>query len=61
MCSSDDDDKSHFITKLHLYRREYNPAITIEKYKAYLSNQFDTSRLAYQSEDIFASVVDKDQ
>lgn len=61
VCSSENETRSHIISKLHLYRRDYNPLYKKEQYKTYLSNHLKTSRLFQHEEQVLASEVDKDQ
>ena len=40
ICSSHEEEKSHIISKLHLYRRPYAISYQISKYRQYLRQHF---------------------
>lgn len=47
ICSNEDEERSHFIAKLHLFRKPFLPKCDLEEYRKYLAAKFTA-----QSEEI---------
>ena len=60
ICSNEEEEKSHFISKLHLYRRPFIPKSDIQEYKKYLAIHF-THQTREQGNFFPASVMDFEQ
>jgi hypothetical protein len=62
ICSNEDEGKSYFISKLHLFRRPYVPETNIKEFEHYLVNHFtkQVQKSTKSSQDVgnMASVVD---
>ena len=62
ICSNEDEDKSHMVSRLQLYRRPLTTVYSDREFAIYLKNHFTTWSLRAQSgalgHGILASVVD---
>ncbi len=43
ICSNEEEEKSHFISKLYHFRRPYVPRFDLEEYRKYLALHFTNS------------------
>ncbi len=67
VCSNEEENKSHILSRLHSYRRAVNPELEIDNCKCYLQKHF-TSPVSMDSEnqvistpDLYASAVDSEK
>ena len=65
ICSNEDEDKSHMVSKLQLYRRPLITVYSDREFAIYLKNHFTTSSQRAQSRTVgqttLASEVDPDK
>ena len=67
ICSNEEEEKSHFISKLYQFRRQYVPSFDEQNYKDYLAEHFtnknhDMDDLIFQADSCMAaSSVDHEQ
>lgn len=68
ICSKEEEEKSHIISKLHLYRRLAAPSFTGDELKQYLVSHFvhpegeeEGEELVEDSTELYASTVDLDK
>ena len=57
ICSSEKEEMSHFISKLHLYREYFKPLDADNEYRDYLASKFKCD-VSENSLDMLASEVD---
>lgn len=58
ICSNEEESKSHFISKLHLFRRPFVPPTDIQRFKHYLASKFTRKPEEVDSVITSAAVVD---
>lgn len=63
VCSNEEEEKSHFISKLHLFRRPFIPKNDLQEYQKYLAIHFTNQAddMAVQYSGCSASSVDIEQ
>ena len=63
ICSSKDEEKSHMLSKLHVYRRDYTIPSDVTKYQQYLQLHFVTKEdFEYQTKgSVMASQEDHER
>ena len=63
ICSNEEEEKSHFISKLHLFRRPFVPKSDLQEYQKYLAIHFTNQAddMATQYTGYSASSVDREQ
>ena len=67
ICSNEDEEKSHFISKLHLFKRTHIPPSDIQLYRKYLITHFTNQTLNEEASatqydaSLSASIVDNDK
>ena len=63
VCSNEDEDKSHIVSKLQLFCRPFNIAYSETEFSSYIGNHFKSWPKQYQSnvgKKVVASQVDPD-
>ena len=60
ICSNEEEEKSYFISKLHVYKRPFVPQPLVEEFKHFLINHFTKKiqKAEQPSHDSMASIVD---
>ena len=67
ICSNEEEEKSHFISKLHLFRRHFVTRTDLQEYRRYLTEHFtsqiqiEESSTSQYGTNTSASVVDHER